>query len=494
MRIFRLPQKGIRYVLLSVFAILAAPANAHSFVQPYTLPVPFAMYAFGAGAALVLSFVVVAVLAVPRRVTPFPQTARAPFATAQFADDGKLGLKRLLSVLLLLLCIASGIFGTKDAFQNINMTLFWIVLVLGIPYTVVIFGNFYTAINPWRAIVICLERLTKTQLEPRFRFPAQIGYLPAVMMYMAFICMELFGGLQPRGLSIALAVYTIIMVIGACLFGREQWLSRAEIFDVQCALLGRMAPLSPVDSEVRRRSPGKRLTLPFIGILNQPAKDVGLVLFILFMLSSTAFDGIHATKSWAYFYWREIHPWLSGLVSPIQLGGRNNQLLFTMLYNAWQWCVLIASPFLYLALFAWFVWLSKSVARENISMRTLLAAFAPTLLPIALAYHVSHYYTLVLWQAPQIVRLLSDPLGLGWNLFGTANWNIEPWTVNVGTIWHTQVALILAGHIVSVVLAHVEALRFFSTPARAALSQLPMLGLMVLFTISGLWILSLPLA
>ena len=120
--------------------------------------------------------------------------------------------------------------------------------------------------------------------------------------------------------------------------------------------------------------------------------------------------------------------------------------------------------------------------------------FTYSLVPIAFVYNVTHYYTLLLAQGGQIVRLVSDPFGWGWNLFGTARWRVEPWVVDVEAIWHTQVALILLGHIVSVYVAHMEALKLFGSPRRAAMSQLPILVLMVLFTTSGLWILSLPLS
>ena len=92
------------------------------------------------------------------------------------------------------------------------------------------------------------------------------------------------------------------------------------------------------------------------------------------------------------------------------------------------------------------------------------------------------------------VKLVSDPFGVGWNLFGTAHTTIQPLMLDVGGIWLTQVALILFGHIVSVYLAHVEALRIFASPRRAVVSQLPMLALMTMFTNLGLWILSLPIA
>ena len=60
-------------------------------------------------------------------------------------------------------------------------------------------------------------------------------------------------------------------------------------------------------------------------------------------------------------------------------------------------------------------------------------------------------------------------------------------------VWHTQVAAIVVGHIVSVYIAHLQALALFPDRRTAVISQLPVLLLMVLFTAVGLWILSLPL-
>src|SRR3546814_12143590 len=97
-------------------------------------------------------------------------------------------------------------------------------------------------------------------------------------------------------------------------------------------------------------------------------------------------------------------------------------------------------------------------------------------------------------QGVKIISLLSDPFGWGWNLFGTAGLLRAPILPSMSMVWHTQVGLILFGHIVSVYIAHVEALRLFPSRARAIASQLPMLILMMLFTIAGLWILLPPIS
>lgn len=114
-------------------------------------------------------------------------------------------------------------------------------------------------------------------------------------------------------------------------------------------------------------------------------------------------------------------------------------------------------------------------------------------MPIAIAYQVAHYYTLLLVQGQGILRHVSDPFGWGWNLFGTGGFTINPAVVGAGFVWYSQVALIVAGHVIAVYLAHLVALRLFGDPGRALRSQLPMLALMILYTIFSLWIISQPI-
>ena len=151
------------------------------------------------------------------------------------------------------------------------------------------------------------------------------------------------------------------------------------------------------------------------------------------------------------------------------------------------------SPFVYLALYLALLRLAKLVTRSELTLGTLALRFAFTLIPIALVYNVAHYFGELISQGLLIVRMVSDPFNMGWNLFGTARWLADPVVLDAGIVWHMQVAVILVGHIASVYLAHVEALKVFSTRGRAIFSQLPMLALMVVLTTVGLWILSLPI-
>lgn len=101
-------------------------------------------------------------------------------------------------------------------------------------------------------------------------------------------------------------------------------------------------------------------------------------------------------------------------------------------------------------------------------MRELALRFASTLLPISLAYNVTHYYTLIQTQGVKIVSLASDPFRHGWNLFGTARWLQRTIIPDPITVWHAQVVPIVVCHVASVYLAHRVALRLFASRRRGA--------------------------
>lgn len=465
--------------------IACADASAHAFVQSYTLPIPFSLYAGGAAVALVLSFIAATVFAkVPNVQVESASNNHWVSACQSKSALGLLG--QCLSVLLLLLCIVSGFIGTPDAFRNINMTLFWIIFFLGVPYAIVLFGDFYAGINPWAALLSWIERITGNAFNGIVKYPSWLGHFPGFVLYIALITTELFVHQRPRSLSIAISIYTSIMIVGAWIFGKDIWLSRAEVFGIMCRLLGQMS--------VRAKIGVTRVRAPVVGVLKTYPTDFGLILFVLFMLSSTAYDGLHSTAQWGLVYWKMIYPMISWVDTVWNFVGGNRYTASTAVYGAWQWLALFVSPFIYLGVFALFIYFSGTAGGSSLSKSNLMVRFTFSLLPIAFVYHVSHYFTLLLMQGPKIVQLVSDPFGFGWNLLGTANLAMAPITLDVEVIWHTQVVLIVVGHMASVFVAHLESLRTFDTPRQATISQLPMLALMVLFTASGLWILSLPIS
>jgi hypothetical protein len=256
-------------------------------------------------------------------------------------------------------------------------------------------------------------------------------------------------------------------------------------------LVGYAAPLKAARDASQPSCRVRRWRVPFSGLLEEKAENLSLLVFILFMLSSTAYDGLQQTRPWVVLFWQGIYPHVSPELSTVPRVGYEQALV---LYRLWQSFWLITSPFIYLTIFLTFVAAAKILARTKYTVLELSLRFALSLIPIAIVYHITHYYPTLLEMGPQIVRLISDPFGFGWNLFGTANLAIPPVMVGAGVIWISQVVLIVAGHVVSVLLVHIEALRIFPSTRDATASQLPMLFLMILFTVAGLKILSMPLA
>lgn len=470
-----------------VLAGLPGLAAAHSFGQLYTLPVPFWLYAWTAAAALIVSFLIAGIFLTtggPAPATPrqrdFPHRLPAWLWRALQA----------LSLAGLLICMATGLFGTRQSYANLNMTFFWIVFVLGYAYLTAVIGNLYALINPWRSMVTGISRIAPSFGRARLVWPARLGYWPAAVLYGAFIWVELFGRTNPFTLSLWLGGYTVLNLGAAWLFGAQAWFQRGEIFAVMLRLIGRMAP---VDFEGSDTTPTGRFRLrkPFSGLVGASVDHSTMLLFVLFLLSATAFDGLHETRPWVQLFWNDLYRELLST----WLGNNPMAALPAMfrIYPWWQSAWLFLSPLLYLAGYLMTIEFMRWITGRRQERGELARRFLHSLLPIVLVYHVTHYYTLIQTQGVKVIALVSDPFGFGWNLLGTATWMRGSIIPDMNLVWHTQVALLLSGHIASVVVAHLEALRVFPDRKTATLSQLPMLALMVAFTVFGLWILSLPL-
>jgi len=476
----------VRRILLPLALLIVGcgSAEAHSFGTVYRLPIPFWMYAFAASATLALSFLMVGFF-----VTGQSAERHSRYVELPDAVPGVLwSILRGLSVFLLVLTMLNGLVGAQRPFANFSLTFFWVGFVLGFAYLTAIIGDVYAFINPWRVLCDWIERVRPTAFGGRMRYPAWLAYYPALAFYLGFIWLELFGHTTPRSLSFVLLGYSVLNVTAAALFGAEAWFRYGEFFAVFFRLLGKIAPIAYAPGRNPGRAPiAVRLRPPFVGLIEEAADHPSLLLFVLFMLSSTAFDGVHETLPWVQIYWKYLYPALVWAIA-------RPYAFFVGLYYDWQWLTLWLSPFFYLAIYLSFIGMAKYVTGSERSLRDLALQFAYSLIPIAFAYNLTHYFTLLLSDGPRLLPLASDPFAVGWDLFATAKIPEQPITLQASTVWHTQVALIVVGHLISVYLAHAQALRVFPGSRKALRSQVPMLVLMMGFTTAGLWILSLPIA
>ncbi|HEY7489978.1 MAG TPA: hypothetical protein VIH59_02565, partial [Candidatus Tectomicrobia bacterium] len=214
------------------------------------------------------------------------------------------------------------------------------------------------------------------------------------------------------------------------------------------------------------------------GLLRQQAASTSEMVFILLLLATVTFDGLLATPLW----------------------GRIETTLLTLLADPGETPLtdvktlgLVVLPLLFLGLYGGFCWLIAIVSGRRLSGSALAHAFVFTLVPIALAYHVAHYFSLLLIQGQFMIPLLSDPFGVGWDVLGTVAYRPNIGLVGARFAWFTAVIAIVAGHVIAVYLAHLVALRTLQEQAPALRSQYPMLVLMVGYTMLSLWILAQPI-
>jgi len=446
---------------------------AHGIGSVQDLPVPTWLFYWGATVVLVVSFVLLGALW-RRPVLGSREHGRALDATVSRLVLGPLRIAaQLLSVALFGLVWAAALVGDTDPFRNLAPTWVYVIFWLGVPALSVVFGNVWRGLSPWRAIAdafVWMRERTGADVRPLAEYPERLGRWPGAVVIFAFVTLELAYSdpASPRALAFAIALYTYVALFGMAAFGREQWERTGEGFAVLFGLLALVAPLHAEDGRLRLRWPLAGLA----GAERLP----GTVAFVSVMLGSVLFDGYSRTTTWQDLMADLEAPYVVDrpglgelLVTVASIGGLlTGVLLIALAYEA-----------------------ACALARSAVNApRSLVPDFLRSLVPIAFVYVVAHYVSLFLVQGQFAIPLLSDPLGRGWNLFGTADVVPNLTVISPNTTWYVQVGALVAGHVAGLAVAHDRAVTIFPDKRDALRSQYPLLLLMVLYTVGGLWVLS----
>ncbi|MFF0553606.1 hypothetical protein ACFYUL_32105 [Streptomyces sp. NPDC004311] len=416
---------------------------AHGIGSQHDLPIsPF--YAFaGAFAALFVSFLALGLLWSASRFRGTRSGLALPAAFQRAADAPAvrtalrvLGLTAALFVLLHLLL------GPDDPARNPAPGAVYVLLWVGLVPASLLLGPVWRLLNPLRT----LHRLTARALRRRTPYrplPARLGQWPAAAGLFAFTWLELVSP-DPAStitLLIALTSYAVVQLLLAARFG-ERWFDDGDAFEAYSTLLARLSPLG-------RRDDG-RLVLrnPFHGLDATPERP-GLVATVCVLLGSTAYDGFSDNPAWI----DTLQTSPLGRTPTATLG-----LLVSVALVATLYCLCAAATRL----------VSGPHPRP-------LTAFAHSLVPIALGYLIAHYFSLLVVEGPHTVSMA----------LGTDNAPAPDPPLGPGGLAALQVIAVVVGHVLGVVAAHDRSVRLFP-PARAVAGQLPLLALMITYTLGGL--------
>jgi hypothetical protein len=483
---------GAAAAVAAFVALAPSPVAAHALGGAvYTLPLPLWLYLAGAAIAVGASFVVTSLVA----HDPGPARYRLRDIPAGAASIARAVLRNLG---ILWWYGAIGVGFIVGDISPLPAVLFWIGVWVGLPIVAVLIGNPWPSLSPFRTTFAGLEwisrRLGAGRLDLGVRYPAWLARWPAVILLALGVWAELiFPEATTAGtLAILLSGYTLLTLAGMVVFGQIAWLRNAELFEVELGWFGRIGAIArrSISAELcdgcgeacriercidcpecaaaaddAERVPAFRAWI--VGLTDVTRAGWSDAAFIVLLLAGITFDGLRDTPFGATI--------LDALLPPITDALGLTAFAFTVVDTVALVLVVVAFG---LAVAAVLV-LTRWIGRVE---RLRPGVYAASLLPIAAGYVIAHYLTSVVQAAIWLPSLIVDPLmSLAPDLS----------SVPAAAVWYLSVLAIVGGHIAGIVLAHRTALR--DSPGRATVSGLPMVALMIGYTILSLWIIAQPI-
>lgn len=431
---------------------------AHGIGSRADLPLPLPLALAGAGVAVAVSFVLV--------ITVWPEPALhggrsgrpLPARVSKLLDSAALRVTlRVFGLFVTAWVAAAAWFGPDDALNPTAAMVYAVFWVGVVAVGSAVFGPLWRMLNPLRTVHAGISRVLR--VDPRTglkAYPQRLGYWPAAVALGTFLWLELVAPSRASTVTIReyATAYAVVMLIGASVFG-DRWFARADGFEVLSSLFGRLSVLG-------RRDDGVLVWRNPLAGLDQLPLAAGLMGVIVVALGGTAYDGLSA------------EPWWQRTTDefPDVIAGTLGLLVVITVVGA----IFVSATML------------TSLGAPDIPRLQLPGRFAASLVPVVLGYTVAHYFSLLVFAGQLAIIDLSDPFGTGANLLGTGGRGVDYRLLTPTVVAWVQVVSVVGGHIAGVVLAHDRAVSLFPR-GRAVVGQIPLVAVMLVFTMAGLWLL-----
>ena len=433
---------------------------AHGIGGAKDLPIPAEYAIAGAGAALAVSFIVLALAWRTPRFDGRNGGRPAPRWLAATVDAPAFAWTLRLLGLAFFLYVGWAAVAGPDLLVNPTFGVFYVLLWVGIVPASLAFGPFYRAVNPVRTIHLLFSKATGGDPEDGLvELPRWVGYWPAALGLFAFVWFELVypSSTYLGPVRLWVAIYVAVGVLGGAVFG-SRWIAQTDPFEVYSTLVGRLSFFG------RREDDGALVLRSPLNNLDGVRAAPGLVGVVAVLFGSTAFDSFKDSSAWLQY----------SQSSPV-----DSTLLNTVALLAF--CAVVAGSFA-LATMA-------TGVGDGVERRALPNLFAHSVVPIIVGYIVAHYLSYFVEVGQQTLVLLSDPLARGDDFLGTGDWQTSYWLSSHPTFLSvSKVVAVVTGHVLGVIAAHDRAVKLLP-PRHQLTGQLPLLFVMVFYTVSGLFLL-----
>lgn len=456
--------RGILPVILLV-AVFPGLARAHEVGGRFTAPLPLELLFGGAAVTVAITALL---LALTVEDTTFDTTGYSATTLSPHVVTGIQTVFRGLFFVGFVLTIFVGLFGKQASAENFATIFVWPVWIKGLAIVSAIIGSPWAVLSPWKTLYDGLTSLEGKPIAVLKDYPSWLSVWPALGGFLIWIgILENLTAVprSPRLTALLIVGYTITMLVGGIAFG-PRWFRQADVLAVLYRLFGRVAPatLEPT----RSGSYQIQFRWPWQGCL-RPVTGIAVAMFVIATVYTVSFDGFTSTP--------EFQTLLFAVRNTVGVGRSVSIFLYFLGFAG------------FVATFVGVSSLTQRLAGARHTEWTSAAlAFAPTILPIAVAYEIAHNYPFVLGNAGQLIAVLWSSFGLG---HGPV---IEPlaW-LSLSMYWWSQVLLIVVGHIVAVVAAHYVAVSRYETLTAARRGHIPLTLLMIAYTVVSLWIISRPI-
>ncbi|HLN78677.1 MAG TPA: hypothetical protein VK204_16660 [Nocardioidaceae bacterium] len=432
---------------------------AHGIGGARDLPIPAEFAIAGASAALAISFIVLALAWRNPRYDAATSGRPAPVGLTKLVDSPVFQWTlRILGLAFFGYVVWAALAG-PDLLVNPVFGVVYVLLWVGLVPASLLFGPFYKAVNPLRTLNIAFSRLVGSDPDHgMYEVPRWVGYWPAATGLFAFVWLELVypDNTYLSPLRLWFAIYIAVVFVGSALFG-SRWFERADPFEVYSTLVGHLSVFG-------RRDDGTLVLRSPLANLDGVVPGPGLVAVVSVLFGSTAFDSFKDSNSWLRF--------TQSTSLPVPWVNTVALLVFCAVVGVSFAAATTAAP-----------------PREGVRRRDLPALFAHSVVPIVVGYMFAHYLTYFVETGQQTLIQLSDPMGTGADLLGTADWQVNYWiSMHPSFLAVTKVLAVVTGHVLGVIAAHDRAVALL--PKRHQLTgQLPLLIVMVFYTVTGLYLL-----
>ena len=401
----------------------------HGVVNVGDLPIPFDIVLNSSALVVLITFVYLKVSWKESIITP----------RQEVFNDKQNFIGKLFGIIILFLLVAPGIFGNESSKTSVAPLILWVFLWIGVPVLGLLFGDIYSKFNPLNLFSLKSDK------------PESVYF--ACVLFIGLTWFELVWSRPGNPLNIAVVLITLFVCVNLL-----RYFLKKSLIEVDPLLL-----LHYLYSKLKlfNSKPYFRSLLDNIGNL---AKLRGIEYFVLLMIGTVTYDGLRETTFWYN-----------------QFGSRTDNMGFSTM----MFLIMNLGTILFYRFACFF---AIKVGGSDLKLNHVSNLFGHTMLPIAFAYHVTHYLTLLLFESQTFFYRFNDPIGIGMNILNvqepTINYFVEPLV-----IWGIQVAVTLLGHMLSVVLAHDLAVKLFGHQ-QSDKTQYIFLFITVALTLQALFVLS----